>query len=454
MTERFAAIPRWLLLATLFYAPWAYGCTEDWAINGLINLMFYTVVLWLLGCAVSRKWPLVNLLCLACVLFILALGWFSTLNAQFRCDRDTLEFTPIASLWKAGPGTCDQILSMPIMFRITGLLGILCFVIDLSRLPLWRKRLWWTVAATGVSIVLFGLSERFSNAQRMFWDPVPDGKWQWPCFFAAYYYHANAGAYINLILPVVAGMVIIAFRKDQASWEKTVWVPALFVCIAGAFVNVSKAAMVLAALLLLTIGIWQYREWRRRHASFSQKKLLILSGLAALGLLAIVSAGWVMTAARWQLMVANDLTTNNDRLLAEGVCLRMIPDAGCWGFGPGTFSHIFPHYTGDVAEKIAGFWKYAHEDYLQTTIEWGWIGALVIGIVFFGGIVTAYRNSKKKAGLASEDRILLFTTFIALVVVALHSLVDFPLQIASLQLYVAVYLGLAWGSGQWSGKFR
>jgi O-antigen ligase len=111
----------------------------------------------------------------------------------------------------------------------------------------------------------------------------------------------------------------------------------------------------------------------------------------------------------------------------------------------------FPFYTHHLGDEVGGVWRFAHQDYLQTIVEWGWVGAALWAVVFAGGVWLCFRNAR---ALPSGDgsRTLLFTAGLALCGIGLHALVDFPLQIASLQLYVVVFLGLGWGATRFCGE--
>jgi O-antigen ligase len=129
----------------------------------------------------------------------------------------------------------------------------------------------------------------------------------------------------------------------------------------------------------------------------------------------------------------------------------MLPDAGWHGFGPGTFALVFPHYTGAQADLIPGIWRYAHDDYLQTLLEWGWAGAIFWALLFFGAMAQLFIHWRKRRDLSTADRVLVFVSGLALAGVAAHAIVDFPLQIASLQLYAGVCVAFGWSSSQWEG---
>ena len=100
---------------------------------------------------------------------------------------------------------------------------------------------------------------------------------------------------------------------------------------------------------------------------------------------------------------------------------------------------------------MPGTWRFLHQDYLQTLLEWGWIGGILWALLFFGGITVGIRSYKEHARRewTPRRRVLQPLVIIALMGVALHALVDFPVQIESIQLYVATYLGLCWGSMRW-----
>lgn len=437
-------IPRWLFLGALVFAPWAFGSTPLWTIEVFVFLTATILTFWLAGCALRKMPPLIPSTMACCVALVLIEGWSMALNPYFR-DAGDFVLQPVVPLLNWAPGSVDKATSIAAMTRLSCLLGIACFVSDTAARREWRHRIWWTVGATGVSLILFGLFQSASARPILFWGSaearVP--------YFASYYYHGNAGSFINLVLPLVAGLAILTIRKPDLHLARAIWLPGFSVCAAGAFVNVARSATVVSILLCGILVAWQFKGSVRNELLPPRRLRLLYALLMTFLLFCLVSfSGWERPAQKWAMM-ASQLNSANARLVSTKVCLQMVPDAGWHGFGPGTFPLVFPHYTGALGAAIPGIWRYAHDDYLQTLIEWGWLGAGLWSLLFFGGMARLFSNWRKTRAFGTSDRVLLFTSGLALAGVALHALVDFPLQIASLQLYAATYIGFGWGSDAW-----
>src|SRR5439155_27052270 len=67
-----------------------------------------------------------------------------------------------------------------------------------------------------------------------------------------------------------------------------------------------------------------------------------------------------------------------------------------FGTGPGTFRALFPRYTIGLPEPARLVWRFLHEDYLQTLMEWGWIGGTFWAAIFFGGIGTGVQSLRQE----------------------------------------------------------
>ena len=211
-----------------------------------------------------------------------------------------------------------------------------------------------------------------------------------------------------------------------------------------------RMAQLIALLLVIAICL-QFGPVLLRKL-WRTKKNAILAGAIAI-LLAMFALGWAshleQPLNRWQTLSQN--VPNDARWLASRVAISALPDIGFFGFGPGTFRVVFPFYNSVAINRAPGAWRFLHEDYLQTALEWGWLGSGLWGLLFFGGMVIAIRRYKNPSAQDWTPRRRLLQPFVilALAGVALHALLDFPLQIASVQLYVATYLGLCWGSSRW-----
>jgi hypothetical protein len=464
ISDSFRHAAGWVLLAALVFAPWAYGCTSADEIAMLNGILGTALVLWLaslLAGALSRHnrvsdrgyRPGVPRVLVITALAVLVLGWAMALNARSIYDSDFFLFISRQNIFPFAPGSVDAAISTALVLRATLLVGVILLVVDLARNSVWLLRLWWTIAIAGGSIALLGLLQKGTGAPMIFWQPAK----QWgesPIFFASYYYHGNAGAYLNLVLPPALGLAARAVMRPRASVVKAISLTLALLVVAAVAANTSRVAELIGAIMTLLLLVGFVRAALRKRGMLEYKTLLLGAVLVVFTLFAIARASHLdESLQRWSELSAR--LPADSRWLASLAALRAVGDASYFGFGPGTFRVIFPYYTSGLGPGIEGTWRFLHEDYLQTVLEWGWLGSLLWGLVFFGGIFVAIRNLRQPGRVAewrSRHRRLLPVIVVALIGVAIHALVDFPLQIASLQLYVAVYLGICWGSTRWEGR--
>jgi len=430
---------RWFFLGILIYAPWAYGCTRPWTIHLLNVLLWSCGGLCLLGWMVERHRPRLPWVALTCLtLIVLQAGWM-WYNARAYFDDSFWQFIYLDQPYPPFTGSWNKAASWRTLQSLTGLLVAFVIASDLVGDRLWRERLWTTLGLTGGSIILYGLAQRSLHAPSIFWLKEDTGN----SFFGPYRYHANAGAYLNLVWPVLAILMVEAWKEKDRHVARALWVGLFLLGLAACFVNMSRGSSGVT-LLLLVPALLAFLPFFREQLVFlpSRTGLLVLLLLAAFMTVLVLGGAVYQTQGRWG-QLGHQLNDDNPRLLVYQATSKMVPAAGWLGFGPGTFSTMFPFYSSYLGNRLWGFWVYAHEDYLQTLVEYGYAGTALWTFLFFGGLAKAIRGSFNSQ-LRTHDRIACRGVSLALAGVALHSMVDFPLQVYSIQLYVMVFLAYAW----------
>jgi O-antigen ligase len=445
----FRSISRWVFFAALVYAPWAYGGTTSEGIQITNWVLLAALILWAIELLVSWRTPQFPRVLFFLVAALICIGGWMVFNAKSVYDSDFSVFVPLHNFAPPVTGSVDYPISATWMIRAALLLGTILFVADLSQSNRWLLRLWYVIGLVGGSIALLGLLQKATGAHMIFWQPPTPWPLRINTFFATYYYHGNAGAFLNLVWPLSCGLIIRAFASRTHPWMRAIWATVFLITIAAVLANTSRMSQLIALLLLVAIGV--------QFGPFLLSKLwggksVALAGAIAVGLALIAFAQashFEQALSRWQLQTEH--IPNDARWQASRVAVRALPDAGLFGFGPGTFRAVFPIYNRSGSNQAPGIWRFLHQDYLQTLLEWGWIGGVLWALLFFGGLTLSIRAYKEHARRqwTPRRRVLQPVVIIALMGAAVHALVDFPIQIESIQLYMAAYLGLCWGSILW-----
>ena len=429
-----------LLIATLTFAPWCWACTWPGGIHTLDLFLLVAAVFGLAEACARRAWPPRGLMLAATL--ILAQGWAMTLNSRSLFAVATGLFAPLEQPLDGWPGSVERDLSWEMMARITALLGAALVAASLGKSQAWCHRLMHVVIATAASLVLLGCAQRWSRAGDIFWGASRHLDY----FFATFRNVTNAGEFFNLAAPLAAAVAWNAPVREPLYKAWTVC--ALAVVVAGSCICGSKIAPLLIAGLGIFFLLLHAREIWQQPTRGSHRVVVALVLIGAVALIAW-GAGFGVTQNRWhRLFDPSGQATWIDRLRVDRACAAGLPDAGLFGFGPGTFATIFPSLEKQLVQPPPGRWLFAHDDYLQTALEWGVIGTAAWALYFFGALVVLARGLRRDAW-RREDRTCAVGLLAALLGIAVMALVDFPFQIASLQLDAAVIAGLGWSSRAW-----
>src|SRR6266487_5559522 len=231
---------RWIFFAALIYAPWAYGGTTSASIQVINWLLLAAFTLWIIELAVSGRRPASPRVLLFLTCALVGLGSWMAVNAMSIYDSDFHTFVPLRNFAPPLVGSVDYAISGAWMIRGALLLFAILFVADLSQSNRWLLRLWFTIGLVAGSIAFLGLLQKATGAQMIFWQTTPP--WGATTFFATYYYHGNAGAYLNLVWPLTAGLAIRAFTARCHPAMRAMWLSVFVLTLAGVLANTSRVA--------------------------------------------------------------------------------------------------------------------------------------------------------------------------------------------------------------------
>ena len=127
--------------------------------------------------------------------------------------------------------------------------------------------------------------------------------------------------------------------------------------------------------------------------------------------------------------------------------IDMIVDRPLMGFGAGSFEYAYPLYHAPPVSS-AYVWERAHSTYLQLWSELGLVAGSIPMIMIVTLVVATWRGAKRNGGPKPEQLAMVG----AVACVAVHSLVDFSLEIEAVALLFVMILGI--GSGEYLGKTK
>lgn len=247
-----------------------------------------------------------------------------------------------------------------------------------------------------------------------------------------------AGALIALSLILLAGQTSLAGssrRRRSRRLSRSLSLPVAVLLVVALMLSASRASVGLGIGLAAVLYGWRWVQARALDGVSENHSRRVRWAVLGTTSLCMAGLGGRELVARF----ANTADDAQDRMAIADIYLQASSQAPVFGHGLGALPVLSRQLL--TPENDAIFWniRAAHNVFVQWAVETGWLGVALIASSIGLMAVKAF------FALGERGRHNLAGPLAALLFVALHSLVDYTVQIYSLALTVALLLGVCLG---------
>lgn len=302
-----------------------------------------------------------------------------------------------------------------------------------------RRKVIIVLTAFGFAVSLFAIIQRLTYNGKMYWmRPVSD-------YIAPYGPYGNYNHFagmVELILPLPFAYLLFAKVNLE---QRLLWLFGVVMMAVAVVVSLSRGGILslgIELLALMLIAVFVRNRWADsgNQRAMNNNKLIVGVALAAIVLLAL----WIGYEPLTKRFGSVRQGAGEYSVVTRGEYWRgawqMFKDHPVTGVGLGAFPTAYPRYGRSSAknERL----EQAHNDYLQLLTDAGLIGALIALWFLTELILIARRQMQKLDRMRSHERALIIGGYVALLGIAVHSFLDFNLQIAANALLFVIVLAM------------
>lgn len=383
-------------------APWVRALLNIWGSVGLAMFIIlagrrsmHRELTWQ---PLRHLWPL-----LAFDLLALISAWNPSTDVITRSGEQFFRYITPRFPWL--PSSARPELTLRELWMLNGIV-ISCynilFVLQRRR-PL--RRLLYVVAINALVLAIFGTFQKLMRSSGIWFGAVQSPN---EFFFSTFVYHNHWGAFTILNLGVCLALLFHALRRED---NRNVWhSPALAGGVAMLLIAAtvplsgSRSSTILVALFLLGAVVHFLIRLARNRRAHHESPFLPFVGV---GVVIAIALSGVFFLSRNVIAVRTQHTLNqiqeikhestlNQRLRLYRDTWNMAAARPAFGWGLETYGNVFMIYNSAPDPGIGGWKPYyseAHNDWLQSLAESGFVGTgLIVALVLMPIVTVPWRR--------------------------------------------------------------